>query len=106
MSSDFEERAHRWVRSVIRSEMVKRDISFAQLTAMLSAVGHLDEDERNVRNKVARGTFSAAFFAQCMAAMGMKTLNVDLLDAMYADAKVNKPREDRLAAEKVRGDKK
>jgi hypothetical protein len=77
--ADLETVANQWVRRVLRSEMVKRDYTYADLGEQLVRVG-IVEDERNLRNKIARGTFSAAFFAQCLAAMGVKTLQIDLLD--------------------------
>lgn len=36
----------------------------------------VDEDERNVRNKVSRGKFTAAFMLQCLAALGSHTLHL------------------------------
>jgi hypothetical protein len=80
---DFDDMTHQWVTRAIRAEMVKRGITFGELAERLVLVGG-DENERNLRNKIARGTFSAALFVQCMAAMGCKTLNIDLLDRLYA----------------------
>jgi hypothetical protein len=80
---DFEAMAQDWVKRTIRAEMVKRGITYGDLVHLL-AMGGADENERNLRNKVARGTFSAVLFAQCLAAMGCKTLTIDLLDQMYA----------------------
>jgi len=79
----FEGRTHAWVTRAIRAEMVKSGITFGDLAQRINALGG-DENERNLRNKVARGTFSAALFAQCLAAMGCKSLNIDLLDRLYA----------------------
>src|SRR5690348_7986515 len=77
--ADEDSLAHQWVRRALRSEMVKHGLTYADLVERLSLVG-LVEDERVLRNKIARGTFSAAFFCQCLAAMGIKTLQIDLLD--------------------------
>lgn len=77
--ADFDELANQWVRRTIRAEMVKRGLTYADLARHLTIVGR-SEDERVLRNKIARGTFSAAFFAQCLAAMGIKNLQIDLLD--------------------------
>jgi hypothetical protein len=71
--------AQRWVKGVIRSEMVKRGFTYATLAERLILVG-IDDDEKVLRNKISRGSFSAAFFAQVLAGMGVKTLTVDLLD--------------------------
>ena len=71
----------RWATGVIRSHMVKRGISYAELTERLKLIG-IEENERNLRNKVARGTFSAAFLGECLAALGVRYLEVDVIDAL------------------------
>jgi hypothetical protein len=70
--------AREWVKRAVRTEMVKRGLTYADLSERLSQSFDLVENERVLRNKIARGTFSAAFFAQCLTAMGCKTLAIDL----------------------------
>ena len=67
-------------KSFIRVEMAKRNLSYADLVDALAKRG-VEDNERNVRNKVARGSFSAAFFIQCMVAIGVDVLRFD--DRMY-----------------------
>ena len=55
-------------RGIIRSEMARQNVSYAKLVERLAAIG-IHEDERNVRNKVSRGKFTAAFMLQCLAAL-------------------------------------
>ena len=55
-------------RGIIRSEMARQNVSYAQLVERLAAIG-VQEDERNLRNKVSRGKFTAAFMLQCLAAL-------------------------------------
>lgn len=62
-------------RRVLRFEMRIREVGYKELVRKLNAMG-VDETERSVASKVSRGTFSAAFFLQCMRAMGVKTLDV------------------------------
>lgn len=69
--TDWEAKA----RGLIRGEMARQGVTYAQLVDRLAAIG-VQEDERNLRNKASRGKFSAAFFLQCMAAMGIKTLRL------------------------------
>ena len=59
-------------RSVVRIEMIRRNLSYAHLVTLLEAVG-VQENERNLRNKIARGSFSAVFMLQCLHAMGVRT---------------------------------
>ena len=70
-----------WVRGTIRALMVKRRITYAELTRRLAKRG-IDENERNLRNKVARGTFGAVFFVQCLEAIGLDTLKLDMTAVM------------------------
>lgn len=69
----------RWVKATIKSELEKRGLTYADLTRRLKLFG-VDDNERNIRNKVARGTFSAVFFMQCLQAIGVRNLRIDMLD--------------------------
>lgn len=62
-------------RRILRFEMKIRDVSYKELVRRLGALG-VTETERSVASKVSRGTFSAAFFLQCMRAMAVETLDV------------------------------
>jgi len=44
---------------------------------MLKLIGVKVEEEHNPRNKVARGKFTAAFFLQCLSAIGAKEIRLD-----------------------------
>lgn len=62
-------------KQVIKIEMAKRDMGYRELAAALAEVG-VEIDEKVLRNKVARGTFSAAFLMTCMIAMQVKSLDL------------------------------
>jgi len=62
-------------KGLLRAEMARRGVSYAQLVERLDAIG-VTEDERNLRNKVARGKFTAAFFLQCLQAVGATDLRL------------------------------
>jgi hypothetical protein len=64
----LEDDAHHWARAILRVEMTRREIGYKELAEKLDALG-LHENERNLRNKVARGEFSAAFMLLCLKAM-------------------------------------
>jgi hypothetical protein len=66
-------------KGIIRGELKRRNLSYADLAEQLTALG-VKETERNVSNKIARGGFTAAFFLQCMAAIGVKNLPLDTGD--------------------------
>ncbi|MGB8843284.1 MAG: DUF6471 domain-containing protein [Aliidongia sp.] len=63
------------IKRVLRGEMARRGVTYDDLTEKLAAIG-ITDTAVNIRNKVARGKFSAAFLAQCMAAIGCKTVNL------------------------------
>jgi hypothetical protein len=46
------------------------------LAERLTAIG-IRESPKNVNNKIARGSFSAVFFLQCLEAIGVKNLSLD-----------------------------
>ena len=75
-----EEAGQRWVKATIQSHMAKRALTYADLCVRLRAIG-IEENERNLRNKVARGTFSAVFFMVCLEALGVRDLHIDILPA-------------------------
>ncbi len=70
--TDWEAKA----RGLLRAEMAKQGLTYNHLIERLKAVG-VSEDERNLRNKVSRGKFTAAFLLQCLAALGTHTLHLD-----------------------------
>ncbi|MEQ9564661.1 MAG: DUF6471 domain-containing protein [Pseudomonadales bacterium] len=69
--TDWEDRA----KGLLRAEMARKGVTYAKLVEKLSAIGVVD-NERNLRNKVSRGKFTAGFFLQCMKAMGTDTLHL------------------------------
>lgn len=62
-------------KGVLRAEMIRRQIKSADLVELLAKIG-VEDNEKNVGNKIARGTFSAAFFLQCLAAMEVRNLHL------------------------------
>ena len=60
---------------ILRSEMVRRGVSYADLAMMLAEVG-VDASEASIRNKVSRGAFTADFFLSVLAVMGVETLRL------------------------------
>ena len=78
MAADPDRVAGEWCKRVIRGEMARRGLSYEDLAHRLVMVAD-PIDQHPLRNKVARASFSAAFFVQCLAAMECKTLDIDLL---------------------------
>lgn len=63
-------------KGLLRAEMTRRQISYQDLANRLAEIG-VSETEANLRNKVSRGSFTAAFLLQCLTAIGCHTLRVD-----------------------------
>jgi len=61
--------------NLLKSELKKRGVTYAQLVANLAALG-IEEKEVNVRNKLSRGTFTAAYMLQCFTAIGAHTIHL------------------------------
>ncbi|MFT4089612.1 MAG: DUF6471 domain-containing protein [Asticcacaulis sp.] len=67
--TDWEKKA----ANLLKAELKLKGITYAELVTKLSEIG-IEEKEGNVKNKLSRGTFSAAFFLQCLTAIGANQL--------------------------------
>ena len=64
------------VKGLLKSELKRRGVTYAQLVDKLAAIGVV-ESEPNIRNKLARGKFTAVFLVQCLKAIGAENLRID-----------------------------
>ena len=64
------------VKGLLKAELKRRNVTYAQLVEKLGEVG-VKETEPNVRNKLARGKFTAVFMLQCLEAIGCRSLSLD-----------------------------
>jgi hypothetical protein len=62
-------------KRLLRAEMTRRGVTYEELAEKLAAIG-IKETAVNLRNKVARGRFSATFLVQCLTAMGARALRL------------------------------
>lgn len=63
-------------KNILKGELKRRGITYAQLAEKLTALG-AKESERNIANKISRGSFTAAFFMMCMEAIGARSVSFD-----------------------------
>jgi hypothetical protein len=63
------------VKRLLRVEMTRRGVTYEQLSEKLATIG-IGDSPVNVRNKVARGKFTAAFLVQCLMALGVRSLRL------------------------------
>ncbi|WP_438853054.1 DUF6471 domain-containing protein [Brevundimonas nasdae] len=61
-------------KALLRAEMAKRRLTYESLVALMWDFG-IEENERNLRNKVSRGSFSAAWFFSVMMMMEVKSVD-------------------------------
>jgi hypothetical protein len=62
--------------NLLKAELKRKGLTYAQLVEKLREIG-VDEKEVNVRNKLARGKFTAAYLIQCLEAIGSQSLRLD-----------------------------
>ena len=70
-NSDWETK----VKGLLKGELKRRNVTYAQLVDKLGEIG-VSETEPNVRNKLARGKFTAVFLLQCLEAVGASSLRL------------------------------
>jgi hypothetical protein len=71
INSDWETK----VKGLLKGELKRRGVTYAQLVDRLGEIG-VHETEPNVRNKLARGKFTAVFLVQCLEAIGAGELRL------------------------------
>ena len=64
--SDWEARA----ANILKAELKRQGVTYAQLADLIG------DKEPNVRNKLSRGKFSAAYMFQCLSAVGVSELRI------------------------------
>jgi hypothetical protein len=63
------------VKGILKAELKRRGLTYADLVDRLAANGVV-ETEANLRNKISRGSFTAAFFLQCLVAIGCEYVQI------------------------------
>ena len=61
--------------NLLKAELKRNGLTYAQLVDKLGEIG-IVEREVNIRNKLSRGKFTAAFMLQCLHAAGIKELRL------------------------------
>ena len=63
------------VKGLLKAELKRRNVTYVHLVEKLAAIGVVDT-EPNIRNKLARGKFTAVFLVQCLEAIGTSSLRL------------------------------
>ncbi len=64
-------------KNILKAELKRRGITYAQLAEKLATKG-VKENERNLANKISRGSFTAAFFMLCMDVIGARQVSLEI----------------------------
>ncbi|WP_298981718.1 DUF6471 domain-containing protein [uncultured Roseibium sp.] len=72
VAASYSERA----KNILKAELKRRGITYAELAQKLTAIG-VSESERNIANKISRGSFTAAFFMMCMDVIGAHSVSLE-----------------------------
>ncbi len=62
-------------KGILRAEIHRRNLGYDDLAEKLAALG-IEENARNLSNKIARGGFTAGFFISCLIAIGCHTVRL------------------------------
>jgi Domain of unknown function (DUF6471) len=71
LNQEFENRA----KNLLKAELKRQGITYSDLAKRLTDMG-LQENERNLTNKISRGSFTTAFFLMCMDAINITSLQL------------------------------
>ena len=63
------------VKAILKAELKRRGLTYGDLVERLAERG-IVESEVNLRNKISRGAFTAAFFVQCLLAIGCEQVSI------------------------------
>ena len=64
-------------KNLLKAEIVRQGVTYDQLREKLSKIG-INETVAGINVKINRGTFSFAFFLQCMKALDIKIIHLDI----------------------------
>lgn len=64
-------------KNILKAELKRRGITYALLAEKLTERG-AHESERNLANKISRGSFTAAFFMLCMDVIGVRQVSLEV----------------------------
>ena len=64
-------------KGLLKGELKRRNVGYQALSESPRTMG-VNETPENIANKISRGKFPAVFFLQCMEAIGVKTIHLDV----------------------------
>lgn len=62
-------------KNILKAEIKRHGMTYRSLAERLGEMG-VEESERNLANKISRGSFTAAFFLLCLDAIGVRSVRL------------------------------
>ena len=75
MSNMHTDQFDKIVKNMLRAELKRKGMTYADLVIALAAIG-VQETEAAMKNKISRGRFSASFFVQVMKAIDVEWIQI------------------------------
>lgn len=64
-------------KGILKSHLARRNMKYHELARRLNAMG-IEENQNTIATKISRGAFSFAFFLQCMTALGINKIELNI----------------------------
>jgi hypothetical protein len=61
--------------NLLKAELKRKGVTYSQLVERLADIG-IQEKEANIRNKLSRGKFTAAFMLACLFSIGASEIRI------------------------------
>ena len=69
-------------KRLLKSELIKRGVSNADLAVMLNEIG-VEETKASIDSKISRGSFSTCFLLQCLTVIGCHKIEIEDYESPY-----------------------
>ena len=64
-------------KGILKAQLARKNIKYHDLARRLNGIG-IEENQNTIATKLSRGTFSFAFFLQCMYVLGINTIDLNI----------------------------
>lgn len=71
-----EENWNEQAKAILKAHLVRKNMRYHDLVRELNKIG-IEENQNSIATKLSRGTFSFAFFLQCMYALKISKIDLD-----------------------------
>lgn len=72
-----EENWNEHAKGILKAQLARKNMRYHDLARELNKIG-IEENQNSIATKLSRGSFSFAFFLQCMYALKINKIDLDL----------------------------